>query len=139
MAGQLKCVRIRKHRNGWLGEWVDQYVPVLYNQIISQLIHKLLHGDKDELHEAQRWQEYAQRVLNIFGDEIFPFNGLWKSFCPKSLTPLLQCQLWGVEDFYAPAVWDAVATSSALPTILDITEFYLTDDPADPIFCATYL
>ena len=138
-AGQLKCVRIRKRQNGRLGEWVDRYVPVPYDRIVSQLIHESLHGDKDVSHEARRRQEYAQRVLNVFGDEIFPFNGPWKSFRPKSLTPLLQRQLWGVEDFYAPAVQDAVATSSALPTILDATEFYLADDPADPIFCATYL
>ena len=79
------------------------------------------------------------RVLNLFGDELFPLKGQWASFCPKLLTPLLQRQLWGVEDFYTPSAQEAVAGSSPPLTISDATKFYLADDPADPVFSATYL
>lgn len=132
-------VRINKRRKGRLGDWANRYVPVPYDRIVSQLIHEALHGEIDKSHEARRRQEYALRVLNAFGDEIYPRKGQWASFRPKSLTPILQRQLWGVEDCYAPSVQDAVASSSKFPTISDATRFYLADDPTDPAFCATYL
>ena len=104
-------------------------IPAPYDRIVAQLIQEDEHAEEDHGHEALRRQSYARRVLNSFWKEIKQYDGEPKHFRPKSLTPLLQRQLAGVEENYSPSVMQAVSNGQGTPTIEQATHFYLRDDP----------
>ena len=110
-------------------------IPAPYDRIVAQLIAEDEHAEHDDSHEAVRRQSYARRVLNSFWMEIreyrYETGPLWK-FRPKSLTPLLQRQLAGVEENYSPSVRESVSQGNGTPTIEQATHFYLRDDPTIP-------
>ena len=71
---------------------------------------ELDHGHLSGAYEAQRHWSYVVQVMNAFGDELMeqrqlendgPHAPAWRS---KVLTPILQRQLNGVSDVYAPAL-----------------------------------
>lgn len=135
---ELRRVQIRTRKAGKPAPWQERLVPAPYDRIIAQMILEASHGKHDASHEARRRQEYAERVLIHFGHELKAFSGPAESFRPRSLTPILQRQLWGVDDAYTPAVSDAIAEDEDDPTILDATKFYLGEDPTDPAWIPTY-
>jgi hypothetical protein len=109
-------------------------IPAPYNRIVSQLSLEMKHAECeiDKSHEARRRESYAKRTLDLFGKEVMTYNGPPAAFRSKILTPILQRQLWGVTDVYTPALRSAIASGDDdIPTILDMTTFYLTEDPAD--------
>lgn len=71
-------------------------------------------------------------MLDHFGGELEKYIGPPRDFCSKVLTLVLQRQLWGIPDTYAPCIHDALSTDKPGPTISEVTEFYLGSDPIDP-------
>ena len=59
-------------------------------------------------------------------------------FRSKVLTPILQCQLWGVQENYSPVVQAGVRNGNENPTINDATQFYLKDDLTNPRWIPSY-
>ena len=135
---ELRRVWICTQKAGKPAPWRERLVPAPYDRIIAQMMLEASHGKHDASHEARRRQEYAERVLIHFGNELKAFSGPAESFRPRSLTPILQRQLWGVDDAYTPVVSDAIAEDEDDPTILDATKFYLGEDPTDPAWIPTY-
>jgi hypothetical protein len=71
-------------------------------------------------------------MLDLFGYELDRFHGEAADFRSKVYTPVLQRQLKGVHDAYAPSIKRAIAQSDEDPTIAQVTRFYLGNDPLDP-------
>ena len=71
-------------------------------------------------------------VLDAFGAELSSVQVMTADFQSKVLTPILQCQLQGVPNYYTPGVSNAVATDGETVTIKDATKFYLGTDPTYP-------
>lgn len=113
-------------------------IPAPYDRILSQLIHEDQHANTDGSHEALRRQTYAQRVLDDFWQEIKKYDGPPVKFRSKVLSPILQRQLFGIEDNYGPAVRNSIAGGPVTPTIAQVTKLYLGDDPADPDWIPVY-
>lgn len=130
--------RRRKGRQVNQAEYTTRRIPAPYNHIISQLLMEEAHGASDTGHEAVRSQTYVQRVVDAFWKEITAYRGDPVEFRSKVLTPLLQCQRWGVEENYGPAVQVAISNGNGNPTIADATDFYLTENPNDPEWILNY-
>ena len=81
---------------------------------------------------------YARHVLNEFGKELDLFRGEEEDFRSKVLNPILQRQLHGLSDAYAPPIASQISTSGKEVTIADATMFYLSIDPLDPSCIPTY-
>jgi hypothetical protein len=113
-------------------------VPAPYDRIVAQLIAEDIHAKTDSGHEVLRRQTYAQVVLDKFWKEIKGYKGEAVNFRSKVLTPILQRQLWGVEENYGPALRLAVAGAPKNPTIAQATQFYLENDPTDPDWIPTF-
>jgi len=77
-------------------------------------------------------------MLDAFGEELEAFSGHDITFRSYVLTPVLQRQLQGVPDCYAPAIYTALVEESDEVTISDATKFYLGIDPVDPIYITSY-
>jgi hypothetical protein len=120
--------------------WEDRYIAIPYHRLLRQFLAEKHHGENNLGHEAQRRASYAARVLDAFGDELKdkkdlkspgPHASAWRS---KVLTPILQRQLWGVTDAYAPCIDAGVLSNDDKNedrpvTISDATKFYLGRDP----------
>lgn len=113
-------------------------VPAPYDRIVAQLLAEDEHGHFDKGHEALRRQTFAQRVLDDFWKEIKSYEGPPAAFRSKVLTPILQRQLWGIEENQSMCVRNGVSNGFGTPTIADATEFYLGADPTDPSFITSY-
>ena len=116
-------------------------IPAAYHRIVCQLVAEDLHARFDSSHESVRRQAYAVEVLDAFGDELRELNRsnlLPADFRSKVLTPILQRQLNGIYDAYGPSVHAAIPKEGEELTIQDVTNFYLKEDPTDPIFIPTY-
>ena len=118
--------------------YTTQEIPAPYDHIVSQLLCEEAHGEADHGHEARRRQTYAQRVLDAFWKEIKEYDDEPEMFRSKVLTPILQRQLWGVQENYSPMVRAGVRNGEGNPTIKDATKFYLKDDPTDPEWIPSY-
>ena len=70
---------------------------------------------------------YARHVLNEFGKELNLFRGKEEDFRSK-VNPILQCQLHGLSDPYAPPIASQISTSGKEVTIVDATMFYLLSE-----------
>ena len=116
-------------------------IPAAYHRIVCQLVAKDMHADGQGSHESLRRQTYAREILDGFGDEL---KELKHSNLPPAdfrswvLTPILQRQLNGIYNGYGPSVHVGIARKGKELSILDVTRFYLQDDPTDPIFIQTY-
>jgi hypothetical protein len=94
----------------------------------------------DRGHESLRRMAYAGNVLEAVGQELDRDNaaGPIRAAPLKALSPILVRQLKGVLDAYGPSIQAAIAPGADLPTIVDITCFYLKDDPLDPKYGRVY-
>jgi hypothetical protein len=108
-------------------------IHVQYARIVHQLILEDIHGAADQGHESLRRRTYAQTVLDFFGQELDRSRGPAAQFRSKVFTPILQRQLKGVSDAYAPSIAKAINPPDGEPTISQVTTFYLGNDPLDPI------
>ena len=107
-------------------------VHVQYTHIIHQLMLEDEHGQVNTGHEALRHCTYTQMVLDHLGKELDFYRGPLVRFCSKVLTPILQRQLKGVPNVYAPSIWRAIALQNDMPTISQVTKFYLGNNPLSP-------
>lgn len=139
-------VRKVPRKNVWRPQWKIKQIPFPYARLIHQLQLEDEHGNSNQGHEAQRRQSYAQRVLDKLGEELENTNPEphWRS---KVLTPIMQRQLQGICDAYAPSVESAVYAGEPLDsddedeekiTIANATEFYLDRDPLNPAEIPNY-
>ena len=101
-------------------------------------MYEASHGVKCRGHEARRRQTFAKEVLHKFWAELHQPRDSLKGFRSVVLTPILQRQLWGIEENYRPMVEDAVAQGGQEPTIKQATKFYLERDPTDYRWIGTY-
>jgi len=113
-------------------------IPIPYARIVHQLKLEAKHGDEDLGHESLRRKTYAEAMLDQFGWELDTFQGTAADFRSKVLTPVLQRQLKGVSDAYAPSIRYAIAPPTGKPTISEVTTFYLGNDPLDPRYIPSY-
>jgi len=113
------------------------HIPILYAQLLAQLIAEDDHSDHDNGHESLRRQAYARQVLDAFGREIRRYTGEGIHFRSAVLNPILQRYRQGVPDAYAPAVSDAIS-GDGRPTINEATQFYLAVDPVDSARSSEY-
>jgi hypothetical protein len=118
----------------------DHQIPAPYDRIVDQLLREVEHVTKavEKGHEALRRKTYAQRVLDAFYLEIRKYNGDPTSFRSRVLTPLLQRQLYGVEENQGPCVRNSVCDKRGRCTIKSVTQFYLGCDPTDPRWIPTF-
>ena len=138
--------------------WKTRFLVIPYLQLVDQFTCELDHGHLSGAHEAQRRHSYAVQVMNAFGDELTeqrqlvnngPHAAAWQS---KVLTPILQRQLNGISDVYAPALRAGVSpegpngsqgdddgNDKEPMTISEATHYYLGDDPLHPKFLKIYL
>ena len=116
-------------------------IPILYVQLVAQLVAEDLHGDDHDSHEALRRQSYTRQVLDQFGKEFRREFKAWKAdpqaIHSKVFNPILQWYLRGVPDRYTPAITAAISGEDE-PTIHDVSSFYLAKDPVDPNYASTY-
>ena len=114
-------------------------IPVVYAQLIAQLLAEDLHGEQNSGHEALRRQSYARQVLDAAGKEIKQYKGPSTAFRSKILTPILQRYRRGTPDGYTPTIRTAVSgDEDVAPTLTDATQFYLSEDPVDPAHIPFY-
>jgi hypothetical protein len=141
---ELRTVRVgtsRKKRNKSSRKivWKDYQIPAPYDRIVAQFILEDEHAELHRGHEAVRRQSYVNEVLDMFAEEIIGYDGLDAAFRSKVLTPILQRHLWGVHDAYGPSVRGAILNGDeGKVTIGMATQFYLSDDPTDPMLIPTY-
>lgn len=143
--GQVKEIQVGKHekRRGKGKKaasmvWTKREIPVIYVQLVCQLLLEDLHGETDPSHESLRRQSYARQVLDAAAKDIRQYKGPGAKFRSKILTPILQRYLRGVPDGYTPSIRAAIAEGEGEPTIADATQFYLAEDPVDPTHIPHY-
>lgn len=119
-------------------DWTVVKIPAAYLRLISQLTMEITHGQWDPGHESLRRESYASRTLDELGDELVKYNGPPEDFRSKILTPILQRQLQAVPDCYTPSVRHAIAPRTNTPTLEQVTQFYLGDDPLDSGYIPSY-
>jgi len=158
--GELRNIRVKapRQRRGAAPGWANRKIPAPYDRIVAQFLAEEAHSKGDNGHESVRRQSYVSEVLSEFTKELLQYDGPDVAFRSKVLTPILQRQLWGVHDAYAPMVRDAILDdgdedetegdgngedgagdeSQKKLTIRRATSFYLSEDPTDPGFIPTY-
>ena len=101
--GELIKVEVKRNLKR-RGKKQAHLVPAPYVYLISQLLGEAKFARDHNIHEARRRQSYAAKVLNLFGEELWEYKLDAASFRSRVLTPILQCQLWGVHDAYLPSI-----------------------------------
>ena len=127
--GKLRKIPEKKHLR-WSGKIIS--IHVQYARLIQQFVFGDNHAKQNKGHEALRRRTYAQRILDQLGMELDQFQkegGELVHFRSAVLNPVLQRQLRGVPDSYGPAIRKAIAPSNAIPTISQVTTFYLGLNP----------
>lgn len=113
-------------------------IPLLYVQLIGQLVAEDEHASKNRSIEALRRRSYARRVLDKVGEELSGRSEDGFRFRSTVLNPILQRYLRGVPDSYTPSIRAAISGDEE-PTIRDVTAFYLARDPIDIDNVETYI
>ena len=137
-AGELTKVELgvrRKKvgRKAWPVQYTEKWIPVPYARLVQQFTYEDKHGREDGGHEAVRRMNYAQRMLEAFGKELEGYKGAQEDFRSKVLNPVLQRQLRGLPDSYAPPLIDYMSGKAySKVTLANATAFYLSVDPLDP-------
>lgn len=135
-AGQLHDIFYgkRKKQSGQRKRFnmVTKRVPVQYARLLHQFLLEIELAKHTKAHEVLRRQTYAQKVLDEFGLELDRFRGPENEFRSKVLTPILQRQLNGIPDVHGPAVRRGIESRNGKPTIAQVTQFYLGNDPLAP-------
>jgi len=144
--GELRQLRIGypkklPKKDDYKVHWKKLKVPIIYVQLIAQLVAEDFHGDHNNGHEALRRQSYARRVLDEVAKEFRNEFKEWKdnpsAIRFKVLNPILQRYLQGVHDGYTPSVRAAIS-GGVEPTLRDVSMFYLSKDPVDPDAVSLY-
>lgn len=119
--------------------WMKRKVHLQNARIIRQLLSEIRHGNGDRGHESLRRMAYAEGVLEAVGRELDRNESEPVKLPPlKALSPILVRQMKAVPDAYGPAIQAAVAPGKDIPTISDVTDFYLGVNPLDPKFIRIY-
>jgi len=126
-----------RNKDAYETRWTKAHIPLLYVQLIAQLVAEDKHGNEDDGHESLRRQSYAREVLDAVGREIRRYRGEGIRFRSAVLNPILQRYRQGVPDGYTPAVCDAISADGR-PTITEATIFYLEEDPLSLLFVSSY-
>ena len=130
-----KLPRRQAHRM----KWNVRKIPVPYVWLSNQFTKEDLHAEQDDSHKAARCQSYTWQILHAFGDELKQYRGCDTDFQSYVFTPVLQHQLQGVLDCYAPAIFNAIVEGDSEEiTILNATKFYLSIDPLNPMWIPSY-
>ena len=143
-SGQLHGIEFGKTRKvpkkkRWIWTMKLRRIPVPYARVVHQFLLEIEHGKADMGHESLRHRTYAEKMLDMFGEELSSYHGSEADFRSKVLTPVLQRQLRGVPDTYAPAIRHAITQNpKKQPTISQVTSFYLGNDPLDPQCIPSY-
>ena len=144
--GELRMLKVgtmlkQRGKNTKEMNWKELDVPIIYVQLIAQLVAEDRHGDHNEGHEALRRQSYARQVLDEVAKEFKREFKEWKNNPAgirfQTLNPILQRYLQGIPDAYTPSVRRAISGGDE-PTIRDVTKFYLSRDPTDPDAVSLY-
>lgn len=123
------------------GPWIRRLVHRQNARIIQQLVYEVDHGKHDRGHESLRRAAYAEAVLHAVGRELDSDDddtGPIRAAPLKALTPILVRQMRGTPDAYGPSIRAAIAPGKDLPTIADITDFYLGRNPLDSKYIRVY-
>ena len=144
---------MRKIHNRWGHKvaWFGRHIAIPYYRLVTQLLAEVNHGQHNGAHEAQQRVSYARHVIEAFSAELEdnnkisvpgPIASAWRS---KVLTPILQRQLQGVSDAYAPALDAGVSSDEGGGgddddddsiegdlTIAAVKKFYLGADQVHP-------
>lgn len=132
-------MRKRVNRKSYRPTWSSIKIHPQYARLVHQLTLEAEQGDKDSTHEAIRRGGYARRMLDAFSEEIDRHKGSPLGFRSKTFTPVLQRQVRGIPDNYAPFIRSNVSgQTNTKPTIADATDFYLGHDPLDPSLISAY-
>ena len=118
--------------------WKTYRILAPYERIIAQLALESDVSTIHNSHETCRRGEYANRVLDLFGEEIESFTGNPSEFFSQVLTPILVRQLRGLHDDSSTTVRAVVAEGKDPATLEQATKFYLTLDPTDPDYIPLY-
>lgn len=143
-AGELRTFELGTIHPGAPGflkrtTWKTYRILAPYDRIIAQLTAESNHGRHHNSHEARRREEYANRVLDLFGEEIESVAGEDPAtFYSKTLTPILARQLRGVHDDISRTIRAVVAHGAEFASIEQAATFYFTMDPADPMYIRLY-
>jgi hypothetical protein len=142
-AGQLQKITYGKTRKSprkkkYTWDMKTRNIPIQYVRILHQFTLEDEHGKTDSGHESLRRRTYAQSMLDRFGQELDAYRGPEANFRSKVLSPVLQRQLRGIPDTYAPVIRRAIAPGGAEVTISRVTIFYLGNDPLDPRCIPSY-
>jgi hypothetical protein len=113
-------------------EWKTRDLPLQYAWLISQFEAEEYHSWYNYGHEAIRRQGYVRRMLDALANELESIEVCGGNFRSKVLTPVLQRQLQGLPDAYAPSIHSALADNQGVVTIAKATRFYLGEDPLHP-------
>ena len=137
---EVKYGRVKKlvNKKKWQWDMKPAFIAVQYARLVHQFKLEITHANADTGHESLRRQTYAQTILDAFGEELDDYHGFPIDFRSKVFTPVLQRQLRGVSDSYAPSIRTAIAPSTSKPTISQVTSFYLGNDPLDPRCIPSY-
>lgn len=119
-------------------QWKTYKILAPYERMIAQLALESEVAKVHKSHETSRRGEYANRVLDLFGEEVESFAGDPSTFFSKVLTPILMRQLRGLHDDSSATVRAVVAQGKDKATIKQASEFYLTADPTDPDYIPFY-
>lgn len=149
--GQVRQLKVgttvkKRNKDEYETRWKVLKVPLIYIQLICQLLTEEDHGKYNSGHEAVRRQSYASRVLDEVAKEFKKEFKDWKSNPSgirfRVLNHILQRYYRGIPDSYTPVVCGAIAGPRE-PTIRDVTCFYLLKDPVDlkliPHYCRNLL
>ena len=115
-SGELFEVKVSKmvkkpRKSSYIKRAFTQQIPVQYAQLVHQFHLEDKHSFIDTGHESLRWMAYARHVLNEFGKELDLFRGEEEDFWSKVLNLILQRQLHGLSDTYAPPIASQISTS----------------------------
>lgn len=137
-----ECGELRQFDLGTRGEtvieWKTYRILAPYDRIIAQLVLESEHGKDHASHEPRRRREYANRVLDLFAEEIKSFPGHPSMFYSTVLSPILIRQFKGVHDDLSHIVRAVIANEEDPVTVEQVVMFYLQVDPTDPFYIAMY-
>ena len=142
--GELRYIRIGTIHPAAPGfvkrtTWKSYRVLAPYDRVVAQLATEANHACHHNSHEARRRGEYANRMLDLFGEEIESLaDSDPVTFYSKVLTPILVRQLRGVHDDISRTICAVVAQGSKSASIQEAAQFYLTMDPSNPIYIRLY-
>lgn len=138
---EIQYGKRRKQADGYyVPVWTSVNVPVPYARLTQQFLLEDQHGESNAGHEAYRRQVYAGKVLDAFAVELNEYDGTQEAFRSSVLTPILQRQVHGIPDGYAPVIERSMNKdfNRRLVTIGEATEFYLAMDPVHPSCISSY-